>query len=83
MTYRGARRGLYAVAGVLLARLSEQANRKPQIVQGIDGKTYEIPTMDAPAGMLAICARALLVALDLEAHALGIDMLLLKVDWSD
>jgi len=46
-------------------------------------KTYEIPAMDLPISMLAVIAKALLTALDLEAHALGIDVLLSQINWSD
>ena len=56
--------GLYKVAGQLLVELQRH----------LDGGQVEI----TPA-TLTVCARALVAALDLEAHALGVDRLLLEL----
>ena len=60
--------GLYKVAGQLLVDLQHH----------LDGGQVEI----TPA-TLTVCARALIAALDLEAHALGVDRLLLELREED
>jgi hypothetical protein len=70
---------LYTVAGQLIKQLNHALNQ-PRYVEGKDGKRYTLHGVDLTAGTFAIAARAMQTALDLEAHALGVDKLLPTLD---
>jgi hypothetical protein len=70
---------LYSVAGMLLKQI-DTALRNPRKIKGEDGKLYTLHGVDMTAGTFAIAARAMQTALDLEAHALGVDRLLPTLD---
>ena len=66
---------LYTVAGQLIKQLN-YALGQPRKIEGKDGKTYTIHSVELNANTFAVAARGIVAALDLEAHALGIDKLL-------
>ena len=66
---------LYTVAGQLIKQLN-YALGQPRKIVGQDGKTYTIHSVELNANTFAVAARGITAALDLEAHALGIDKLL-------
>ncbi len=66
---------LYTVAGQLIKQLN-YALSQPRKIEGKDGKTYTIHSVELNANTFAVAARGITAALDLEAHALGIDKLL-------
>lgn len=66
---------LYAVAGQLI-RAINTALAGPKKVKGEDGKVYTLHSIDLTSSTFSIAARAMQTALDLEAHALGVDKLL-------
>jgi hypothetical protein len=68
--------GLYTVAGQLLNRLSEQVNQPARQLFDERGRAVDIPAMEVPAGMLGTIKNTFATALDLEAHALGLDALM-------
>lgn len=74
--------GLYAVAGQLLKKLNS-ALASPRQVEGADGKLYTLHGIDFNAAVLTTVSRALQTALDLEAHALGVDRLLPSLEADD
>lgn len=78
-----ASRGLYTVAGEMLKRIDEALRRQPLVIQAVDGKTYEIPTVDVAPGLIALVKGAFQTSLDLEAHALGIDALIPRLAPAD
>jgi hypothetical protein len=69
---------LYTVAGQLIKQLNHALNQ-PRYIEGKDGKRYQLHGVDLTAGTFAIAARAMQTALDLEAHALGVDTMLGKL----
>lgn len=75
-------RGLYTVAGQLI-RTINQALANPRKIKGEDGKWYTIHDMKFDANTFQIAARAMQTALDLEAHALGVDRVLSNTDDSE
>ncbi len=74
--------GLYTVAGQLLKKLNA-ALASPRQVEGKDGKLYTLHGIDFTAATLTTVSRALQTALDLEAHALGVDKLLPSLEADD
>lgn len=66
---------LYAVAGQLIKQIN-YALANPKKIEGKDGKWYTLHAVDLTSSTFGIAARALTTALDLEAHALGVDRLL-------
>lgn len=74
--------GLYTVAGRLLKKLDAALSSPRQIV-GEDGKLYTLHGIDFTAATLTTVSRALQTALDLEAHALGVDKLLPSLEADD
>lgn len=66
---------LYAVAGQLIKQLN-YVLANPKKIEGKDGKIYTLHAVDMTASTFGIAARALTTALDLEAHALGVDRIL-------
>jgi hypothetical protein len=66
---------LYTVAGQLLKQVSA-ALSGPRKIKGEDGKVYTLHGIDLNANSFSVAAKAMQVALDLEAHALSIDKLL-------
>lgn len=74
--------GLYTVAGRLLKKL-DAALSSPRQVEGADGKLYALHGIDFTAATLTTVSRALQTALDLEAHALGVDRLLPSLEADD
>lgn len=73
---------LYTVAGQLIKQLNHALNQ-PRYVTGADGKKYTLHGVELTAGTFAIAARAMQTALDLEAHALGVDKLLPSLEGDD
>lgn len=65
---------LYAVASGLLGQCARAV--RGERIEGKDGKIYTIPAMELTPSTLATAMRGLVAALDLEAHALGVDKLL-------
>ena len=70
---------LYAVAGQLIKTINA-ALANPRRIEGKDGKVYVLHAIDITSSTFAIAARAMTTALDLEAHALGVDTVLGKLD---
>lgn len=68
-------RSLFQVAGQLLQQVNT-ALVNPRRIKGEDGKVYALHGIDLNSNSLAVAARALTAALDLEAHALQIDKIL-------
>lgn len=68
--YQKAGRDLHAVAQGLMGTLAQSIRGRS--IEGKDGKVYTIPAMEMTPNTLAIAARALTIAADLEAHALRI-----------
>lgn len=66
---------LYAVAGQLI-RAINTALAGPKKIKGEDGKMYTLHAIDLTSSTFSIAARAMQTALDLEAHALGVDKIL-------
>ena len=63
-------RDLFTVAQALLIQCSRAI--QGQQIEGKDGKVYTIPAMELTPTTLATASRALLQALDIEAHALRV-----------
>ncbi len=68
--YQKAGKDLYTVAAALIGVCAQALRGKT--IKGADGQTYTIPAMEITPNTLAIAARALTTAGDLEAHALRI-----------
>lgn len=66
---------LYTVAGQLIKAINA-ALAGPRKIEGKDGKIYTIHSIEMNANTFSIAARAMQTALDLKAHALGVDKLL-------
>lgn len=73
---------LYSVAGQLIKSIN-YALANPKKIEGKDGKFYTIHSIDLTASTFQVAARAMTTALDLEAHALGVDDMLGKVAGDD
>jgi hypothetical protein len=67
-------KNLMALAGGL-TRIMGDALTQPRKVEGKDGKVYTLHKVQVDANTLTTISRALQTALDLEAHALGIDQI--------
>lgn len=65
-------RSLYSVAGQMLQQLNV-ALANPKRIKGEDGKYYTLHGIEMTSTTLTTVARALQTALDLSAHALGVD----------
>lgn len=76
--YQKAGKDLYAVAHALIGACAQAL--RGQVIKGEDGKLYTIPGMEITPNTLAIAARALTTAGDLEAHALRIAELLPRLE---
>lgn len=72
---------LYAVAAGLLQQCARAV--RGQTIEGKDGKLYTIPAMELTPATFGTAMRGLLAALDLEAHALGVDKLLPTLGGND
>ncbi len=70
---------LYSVSQLLIKQV-HAALSQPKTIKGEDGKFYTLHGLDMTAGTFAIAARAMQTALDLEAHALGVDRILPTID---
>lgn len=70
---------LYAVAGQLIKTINA-ALANPRKIEGRDGKMYTLHSIDITSSTFGIAARAMTTALDLEAHALGVDDVLGKLN---
>lgn len=68
-------RSLYGVAGQMLQQLNV-ALANPKRIKGEDGKWYTLHGIEMTSTTLTTVARALQTALDLSAHALGVDAVL-------
>jgi hypothetical protein len=66
---------LYTVSGQLIKAINA-ALAGPKRIEGKDGKIYTIHSIEMNANTFSIAARAMQTALDLKAHALGVDKLL-------
>lgn len=75
-------RSLFQVGAQLLSQVST-ALANPRKIEGKDGKIYNLHGIDLNSASLATAARALTAALDLEAHALGVDRLLPTLETDD
>lgn len=73
---------LYAVAGQLITAINK-ALAGPRKIRDKDGKEYTLHSIDLNANTFSIAARAMQAALDLEAHALAVDVLLPKLGQAD
>lgn len=58
-----------------LTRIMGDALTQPRTIKGEDGKTYTLHKVVADASTLTTISKALQTALDIEAHALGIDQM--------
>jgi hypothetical protein len=67
-------KNLMALAGGL-TRIMGDALTQPRKVEGKDGKVYTLHKVIVDANTLTTISKALQTALDLEAHALGIDQI--------
>jgi hypothetical protein len=63
-----------------LTRLYADALQQPQKIKGADGKTYTLHKIAVDTNTLTTISKATVASLDLEAHALGIDTILGKLD---
>lgn len=72
-------RSLFTVAGRLLQQI-DTALANPRRIEGKDGKMYTLHGIDLNSSSLAVAARGLTAALDLEAHALRLGDILPKLD---
>lgn len=68
---------LYDIARALLMQCGRAV--RGQVIKGADGNEYTIPAMDLTPATMNTAMRGLLAALDLEAHALGVDELLPRI----
>jgi hypothetical protein len=68
-------RSLYGVAGQMLQQLNT-AMANPKKIKGEDGRWYTLHGIEMTSATLTTVARALQTALDLTAHALGVDEVL-------
>jgi hypothetical protein len=59
-----------------LAQIMADALQQPKEIRGADGRTYKLHSIDINTSTLTTISKALTTALDLEAHALGLDVLL-------
>jgi hypothetical protein len=59
-----------------LAQIMADALQQPKEIKGADGRTYKLHSIDINTSTLTTISKALTTALDLEAHALGLDVLL-------
>jgi hypothetical protein len=66
---------LHAVASNLLSQVNN-ALTSPRRIEGKDGKWYTLHGVELTSNSLAVASRAMLAALDLQAHALGVDRIL-------
>jgi type IV secretory pathway VirJ component len=62
-----------------LAKTLADALQQPRIIEGKDGKKYTLHKVVADASTLTTIGRAYTAALDLKAHALGVDAILGKL----
>lgn len=65
---------LYTAARALLQQCMRAV--RGQVIRGEDGREYSIPAMELTPATFSTAMRGLLMALDMEAHALGLDELL-------
>lgn len=79
---REAGHALYAVSGQLIKAIN-QALAGPKKIKGEDGKIYTIHNIELNANTFSIAARGMQTALDLKAHALGVDKLLPSLEAED
>jgi DNA repair ATPase RecN len=70
-----ASQALYAVAGQLIKAVN-QALANPKKIEGKDGRVYTLHGVELNAGAFSTAAKAMQIALDIEAHGLGVDQLL-------
>lgn len=66
-----------------LARTLSDALQQPRTIKGEDGRTYTLHKVVADGGTLTTIGRAYTAALDLKAHALGVETLLSQLDTHD
>lgn len=78
--YGDAGKALYQVAGAVLQRLGKALAQPPTVIEGKDGRTYEIPGVRVTPELLTTAARAMTIAADLEAHALRLGDILPRLD---
>jgi len=76
---REASNALYVVAGQLTKAIN-QLLLNPKVIIDQDGVEHPMHSIEINANTLAIAARAIQTSLDLEAHALGIDILMRQFD---
>lgn len=72
-------KNLLALANAL-TRIYADALQQPQKIKGADGHMYTLHKVAVDTGTLTTIGRAMTSALDLEAHALGVDTVLGKLD---
>lgn len=73
---------LFTVAGQLIKAVN-QALAGPRQIRGEDGKLYTVHKVEISASTFQVAARAMQTALDLKAHALGVDRLLPSLEADD
>lgn len=66
-----------------LAKTLSDALQQPRIIEGKDGKKYTLHKVVADAATLTTIGRAYTAALDLKAHALGVESLLAQLNDSE
>lgn len=72
-------KALFTVASQLTIAIN-QALAGPHQIEGKDGKKYTLHKIELSANTFQIAAKAMQTALDLKAHALGVDVILGKLD---
>lgn len=78
--YGDAGKSLWQVGARLLQELNAIITQPPKVIEGKDGRFYKIPGIELTPQTLAIAARAMTIAADLEAHALRLGDILPRLD---
>lgn len=77
--YQKTGRDLHTIATALLNQCARAV--RGEVIYGADGKEYYIPSMELTPNTFSTAVRGLVVAADLEAHALRIAELLPRLDY--
>jgi hypothetical protein len=78
--YGDAGKSLWQVGARLLQELNAIITQPPKVIEGKDGRFYKIPGIELTPQTLAIAARAMTIAADLEAHALRLGDIFPRLD---
>ena len=66
-----------------LTRIYADALQQPREIRGADGKLYTLHKLTVDTNTLTTISKAMTASLDLEAHALGVDTVLSRLDDSE